>query len=109
MKIRRIPHSYFVEVKQELDWEDVLHKLGIKFHSTKKGGSIYEAKCILHNENTPSLTFNPYMCAFHCFGCGQSGDTFNFISYALTGELYNYGRVFRWLNKNFNIPLPWDR
>lgn len=57
---------------------------------TSKGGNLGEAHgkegvrkslCILHNEKTPSFTYNPKKRLFYCFGCHKGGDLFSLISY----------------------------
>lgn len=32
------------------------------------------ARCCFHNENTPSLSYDPKTYRFHCFGCGETVD-----------------------------------
>ncbi|HHD92724.1 MAG TPA: hypothetical protein ENL06_03895 [Candidatus Portnoybacteria bacterium] len=110
MKTRNIPRSYYENLGGEIRWDQVLHKLGIKFKRTKRGYSIWQAKCIFHQENSPSLVFIQRTQSFHCFGCGRSGDMFMFISYVLLGDKFrNKQKTCRWLKKCFNIPLPWSR
>lgn len=108
MKKRKIPRSYYEEVKDVVNWCEILSKLGIKFKRTGYlGGGNYKCLCIFHKEKTASLTFLHSSSTFHCFGCGESGDIFHFISQYLTGNKYNLPRTCRWLKKCFNIPLPW--
>lgn len=37
----------------------------------KRGRRLF-ARCVFHDENTPSMTVNPEIDAVHCFGCGRS-------------------------------------
>src|SRR5215212_6263862 len=39
----------------------------------------YWALCCFHEENTPSLSFNPEKNVFHCFGCKKSGGVIDFV------------------------------
>lgn len=45
----------------------------------KKVGSKYVGLCPFHNEKTPSFNVSPSRQSYKCFGCGKSGDVFNFI------------------------------
>lgn len=45
----------------------------------KKTGANYVGLCPFHNEKTPSFTVSEAKQFFHCFGCGESGDSISFI------------------------------
>ena len=45
----------------------------------KRSGSNYVARCLFHNEKTPSLTIFSNSNMAHCFGCGVSVDSIGFI------------------------------
>jgi DNA primase len=45
----------------------------------RKAGKEYLGRCPFHADKTPSLHVNADKGLFHCFGCGESGDVFNFI------------------------------
>lgn len=61
-----------------------------KFMPLKRVGSIFKARCIFHNEKTPSMTVYPVghmdprtkeeqkHVSFYCFGCGVGGDVISF-------------------------------
>lgn len=42
-------------------------------------GKSYQGLCPFHQEKTPSFHVYPEDKRYHCFGCGQSGDVFNFF------------------------------
>ncbi|MFA6184196.1 MAG: CHC2 zinc finger domain-containing protein [Parcubacteria group bacterium] len=112
MKNREIPRSYYDEVKNAIYWGEILPKLGIRLKKVNRAGLTsriwnYRCKCIFHKEKTASLTFFDKTGTFHCYGCGESGDIFYFISRYLTDNKRSLPRVCRWLKKCFNIPLPW--
>ncbi len=72
------PREFLDELKTKVDILDLAKLYGI--HVIKSGG-IYQAKCIHPGDDTPSLTFYPKTNSFHCFGCGASGDTINFVAF----------------------------
>lgn len=39
----------------------------------------YVGKCPFHNDNTPSFHIYNATCRYHCFGCGQNGDVFEWL------------------------------
>lgn len=45
----------------------------------RKCGSEFEALCPIHKEKSPSFTVNDAKGIFHCFGCGASGDVFDWL------------------------------
>src|SRR4051812_13377280 len=45
-----------------------------------QGGPVeFKGLCTFHNEKTPSFTVNVEKQIFHCFGCGVSGDVFEYV------------------------------
>ena len=44
----------------------------------KRAGVRFLGLCPFHNEKTPSFSVHPGQQFFHCFGCGASGDVFEF-------------------------------
>jgi DNA primase catalytic core len=61
------------DIKNRLSIETVLHYYNLtpdRHHKTC---------CPFHQEETPSFTIYPKTNTFHCFGCGISGDTIEFI------------------------------
>ncbi|MEL7656218.1 MAG: DNA primase, partial [Bacillota bacterium] len=45
----------------------------------KKTGSNYKGVCPFHNEKTPSFVVSDTKQIFTCFGCGATGDVFEFV------------------------------
>ncbi|MBP9752447.1 MAG: DNA primase [Proteobacteria bacterium] len=42
-------------------------------------GKTFKGLCPFHKEKSPSFTVDDEKCHYHCFGCGQSGDVFNYL------------------------------
>jgi len=63
------------QIKQKLDIVDVING----YISLKKSGRNYKAVCPFHNEKTPSFMVSQELQLYKCFGCGASGDMFNFV------------------------------
>ena len=61
------------EIKQQLSIAVVLRHYNIAIN---KNG---QCLCPFHEEKTPSLKIYPQTNTYHCFGCGKSGDTIQFI------------------------------
>jgi DNA primase len=45
----------------------------------KRAGSRMKGLCPFHSEKTPSFTVDPGQGFWHCFGCGEGGDVYDFL------------------------------
>jgi DNA primase catalytic core len=61
------------EIKNRLSIEIILSKYNLTPDKHHK------LCCPFHEEKTPSFTIYPKTNTFHCFGCGKTGDTIEFI------------------------------
>ncbi len=50
-----------------------------EYFPLKRAGKNYKALCPFHQEKTPSFIVSPGKQLYHCFGCGVSGNVFNFL------------------------------
>jgi len=46
----------------------------------KKVGKNWVGICPAHSENTSSFVISPSKQLYHCFGCGESGDVWDFLN-----------------------------
>lgn len=64
------------EIKQVANIVDVVSTY---LQDLKKSGANYTCKCPFHNEKSGSFTVNPTLNIFKCFGCGESGNSIDFL------------------------------
>ncbi len=50
-----------------------------RYVTLKRVGKNYIGLCPFHQDKTPSFTVNPDKKLFHCFGCNEGGDIFQFL------------------------------
>src|SRR5829696_10303579 len=53
--------------------------VGTRVALRRAGATRYEGLCPFNDERTPSFGINPAKKRFHCFGCGEGGDAFEFV------------------------------
>jgi DNA primase len=49
------------------------------YTSLRRAGKSFKGLCPFHTERSPSFTCSPDGNFFHCFGCGASGDIYDFL------------------------------
>ncbi len=67
--------SEIEDIKNRLSIEEVIGS----YIKLEKSGSNFKALCPFHNEKSASFYITPSKGFYKCFGCGESGDIFNFI------------------------------
>lgn len=72
------------------------------FLQLKKKGSDFWACCPFHNEKSPSFSVSPVKGIFKCFGCGQGGNSVDFL---MKHEQLTYPEALRYLAQKYNIPI----
>lgn len=63
------------EIKERADIVDTISS----YVTLNRSGSNLVGLCPFHGEKTPSFTVSSSKQFFHCFGCGESGDSITFI------------------------------
>ncbi|MDR1374687.1 MAG: hypothetical protein LBJ24_06920, partial [Treponema sp.] len=51
----------------------------IHLHGVKENDRGF-ISCLWHDDKTPSMSYHEESLRFHCFGCGMSGDIYDFAA-----------------------------
>jgi len=94
-----IPDTAVEEVR---DLSDIVDVVG-DYVRLKKRGSNFVGLCPFHTEKTPSFNVNPGLGIFKCFGCGEGGDVFSFVSQV---EGLSFPETVRLLADRVGVVLP---
>lgn len=94
-----IPEEKIAEIRDAADIVEV-----ISSHvALKKAGANFRGLCPFHQENTPSFMVSPAKQIYHCFGCGEGGNVFQFL---MKMENLSFGEVVKQLAERSGISLP---
>ena len=94
------PGDFAYTLKQQAD---IVRIIGDYVKLKKAGAQNYSGLCPFHGEKTPSFSVHATRQFFHCFGCGVSGDIFNFI---MKIENITFPEAVRHVAQKLGIPLP---
>ncbi len=67
------------DIKEEIRQRVDLVELASAHVALKKAGRHYKGLCPFHQEKTPSFHIDRERGLWHCFGCSQGGDIFDFV------------------------------
>lgn len=85
----------------ELPIEDVANKLGLEVRKN------HTARCFMHEDQHPSLSFSVNKNIFFCFVCNKGGGPIKLV------KAFNKGWTFQqsclWLAKEFNVIIPGNK
>ncbi len=94
--------SFAEKVKQQAD---IVRVIG-EYLRLKKTGQNFTGLCPFHHEKTPSFAVHPVRQIYHCFGCGVSGDVFQFV---MELEKSSFPEAVRTVAEKCGIPVPRPR
>jgi len=97
-----IDPSSIENLKNQLDIVDVIGN----YIELQKAGANYKAICPFHDEKTPSFVVSPSKQIYHCFGCGASGDTIQFV---MEYEKLSYPEAVEKLAREYNFTLNYTK
>jgi DNA primase len=86
------------QIKDRLDIVDVIGQSV----QLRKAGRSFKGLCPFHQEKTPSFIVFPENQTFHCFGCHEGGDLFNFV---MQNERIDFSEALRTLARQAGVEL----
>jgi hypothetical protein len=72
----RLSTGFVQEVRDRANLVQIVSDAGVRL---KRAGSEWKGCCPFHKEKTPSFSVNPAKGVYHCHGCGQGGNVYNFV------------------------------
>ncbi|HYW36249.1 MAG TPA: DNA primase [Balneolaceae bacterium] len=91
------------EKKEEIRDRADLVEVAQDYVKLKRSGRSWKGLCPFHDEKTPSFHITPDLGIYKCFGCGASGDVFNFV---MEMEGVGFVEAMRTLADRFGVSLP---
>lgn len=95
----RLPENILEDILSRVDIVEVVSG----YIPLKRAGRNFRALCPFHQEKTPSFMVSPDRQIYHCFGCGESGNAFNFL---MQYERLEFLEAVEALAKKVGISLP---
>jgi len=97
----RFSSDLLEEIRNRCDIVDIISE----YVHLKPAGKGFKGLCPFHGEKTPSFMVSPEKQLFHCFGCGEGGNVFNFL---MKYEKISFFEAVKMLAKKSGISLPVD-
>jgi DNA primase len=85
---------------------DIVRVVGDYVRLKKSGSERWVGLCPFHSEKTPSFSVQSRLQIYKCFGCGKSGDVFNFV---MEHQGLSFYEALTMLAEQHGIPLPQRR
>jgi len=97
-----IPQRFIEEIQSRADIVDIVSS----YIPLKRAGRNFKTLCPFHGERTPSFMVSPQKQIFHCFGCGEGGGVFQFISLM---EKVDFPEAVEILARRLGLTVPHER
>lgn len=97
----RFSSDLLEEIRNRCDIVDIISE----YVHLKPAGKGFKGLCPFHGEKTPSFMVSPEKQLFHCFGCGEGGNVFNFL---MKYEKFSFFEAVEMLAKKSGVSLPVD-
>ena len=95
----RFSSDLLEEIRNRCDIVDIISE----YVHLKPAGKGFKGLCPFHGEKTPSFMVSPEKQLFHCFGCGEGGNVFNFL---MKYEKFSFFEAVEMLAKKSGVSLP---
>lgn len=97
----RFSSDLLEEIRNRCDIVDIISG----YVHLKPAGKGFKGLCPFHEEKTPSFMVSPEKQLFHCFGCGEGGNVFNFL---MKYDKLNFFEAVKMLAQKSGVLLPVD-
>jgi DNA primase len=87
------------EIRSRADIVEIIRE----YLPLKKSGRNFKALCPFHSEKTPSFMVSPSKQIYHCFGCGEGGNVFNFV---MKHEHLEFPEAVRKIAEKVGVKIP---
>jgi DNA primase len=95
-----LPREKIDDVRERTNIVDIVRR----FVELKRAGTgSWKGLCPFHAEKTPSFNVHEQRQYFHCFGCGEKGDVFSFLTKI---EQRSFMEVLRDLARDAGVDMP---
>lgn len=98
----RIKEDDINEIREKVDLVEIVSG----YVSLKKAGRLFKGLCPFHKEKTPSFMVDPGKQLYHCFGCGEGGNVYNFL---MKIENIDFPEAVQLLAENLNFTLCYEQ
>jgi len=97
----RFSSDLLEEIRNRCDIVDIISE----YVHLKPAGKGFKGLCPFHGEKTPSFMVSAEKQLFHCFGCGEGGNVFNFL---MKYEKISFFEAVKMLAQKSGVSLPVD-
>ncbi len=98
----RIKEEDINEIRERNDLVEVVSG----YVNLKKTGRVFKGLCPFHKEKTPSFVVDPIKQLYHCFGCGEGGNVYNFL---IRVENVDFPEAVQMLAEKANYTIHYER
>jgi DNA primase catalytic core len=82
----------------------IISKIALKYGlNLIVSGKSYKTLCPFHAEKTPSFLLNDQIGAYHCFGCGASGNSYELFKYLESKMFFKKNHKSKKKKRDFNL------
>lgn len=95
-----------ISIERLKEQADIVQIIGSYIELKRAGNGNFVALCPFHNEKTPSFSVSPSRNIWHCFGCGEGGNSIGFV---MKYENLNYPDALERVAEMMNFTLEYEK